>query len=132
MRWRRCPLEQQKSYFKVRRQDVGAHAWARAARAGERSEKFVETFKTVGQKIDRARYGVDEPAKDNFGCQKRVVALEKLLEGVRVFLPFFVVGIRRSEGSVDTMEQNPVEAPLAFTAPLRQQDKIVHIAIGRS
>ena len=105
---------------------------ARAARAGERSEKFVETFKTVGRKFDRARDGVNEPAKDGFGCQKRAVALEKLLEGVRVFLLFVVVGIRRSEDSVNVMEQNPAEAPSAFTAPLRQQDKVVYIAIHHS
>lgn len=76
----------------------------RAARVGERSKKFVKTFKTVGQKFDRARYGVNEPAKDNFGCQKRAVALEELLEEVRVFLPFVIVGIRRSEGFVDAIE----------------------------
>ena len=104
---------------------------ARAARVGERSQKFVETFKTVGRKFDCARYRVDEPAKDDFDCQKRAIALEKLLEGVRVFLPF-VVGIRRSEDSVEAIEQNPAEAPLAFTLPLRQQDKIVYIAIVHS
>ena len=105
---------------------------ARAARARERSKKFVEMFKTMGRKFDRSRYDVDEPAKDGFGCQKRAVALEKLLEGVRVFLPFVVVGIRRSEDSVDAMEQNPAEAPSAVTVSLRQQDKIVHIAICHS
>ena len=92
----------------------------------------METFEKVGRKFDRALYGIDEPAKDDFGCQKRAVALEELLEGVRVFLPFVVVSIWRSEGSVKAMEQNPAEALLAFTAPLRQQDKIVHIAIHHS
>ena len=86
----------------------------------------------MGWEFDRSRYGVNEPAKDSFGCQKRAVALEMPLEGVGVFLPFVVVGIRRSEDSIDAMEQNPAEAPSTFTAPLRQQDKVVYIAIRHS
>ena len=100
-----------------------------AARAEERSEKFVEAFEAVRWKFDRARNRVDEPIKNDFGCQKCAVALEELLEGVRVFLPYAVAGVRRSEGSVDTMEQDLAKAPSALRAPLLQQNKVVHIAI---
>ena len=103
-----------------------------AVRAGERSKKFVEAFEAVRWKFNCARNRVDQPTKNNFGCQKCTVALEEPLEGVRVFLPYAGAGVRRFEGSVNIIEQDPAKAPSALTAPLFQQKKFVHIAICSS
>ena len=105
---------------------------ARAARAGERFQKFVEALKAVRREFNRARDGINEQLKDAFGCQKSAVALEELLEIVRVFLPNVVLVVRGSEGTVDAMKQNLAKALPTFTAPLCQENNIVHVTVGHS
>ena len=73
-----------------------------------------------GGELDSAGDCVDQPPEDNFHRLKCAVPLPELLEADGVLLPLIVVGIRRAEGQVDTVKEDPPEAPPPPLAPLRQ------------